>query len=108
MRRFAALATTCRAARLLVHLLPREPGRRSHSTFGSHLGGTAPEGKEVDCIYGDWVLRNDKIVAVIGEAIRTRHANMSVINVGGSVVDLTERDKQSDQLSAVLSRRSTV
>ena len=28
-----------------------------------------PQGKEVDCIYGDWVLRNKHIVAVIAEAL---------------------------------------
>ncbi len=59
-----------------------------------------PHGKEVDCIYGDWVLRNDHLVAVIAEAIPTRNANMTVRNVGGSVIDLTVRDLQSDQLSA--------
>ncbi|HEY4312101.1 MAG TPA: CehA/McbA family metallohydrolase [Pirellulales bacterium] len=59
-----------------------------------------PEGKEVDCIYGDWVLRNEHIVAVIAEALPKRNANMTVRNVGGSVIDLTERKQQSDQLSA--------
>jgi hypothetical protein len=59
-----------------------------------------PEGKEVDCIYGDWVLRNQHVVAVIAEAVPTRNANMTVRNVGGSVIDLTVRNRQSDQLSA--------
>jgi hypothetical protein len=60
----------------------------------------APQGKEVDCIYGDWVLRNDRVVAVIAEAIAKRNANMTVRNVRGSVIDLTLRDDQNDQLSA--------
>lgn len=59
-----------------------------------------PQGKEVDCIYGDWVLRNDQIVVVIADAIATRNANMTVRNVGGTVIDLTVRGNQSDQLSA--------
>ncbi len=59
-----------------------------------------PEGKEVDAIYGDWLLRNEQLVAVIGEAIESRNANMTVRGVGGSVIDLTERKAQSDQLSA--------
>ncbi|HVU87908.1 MAG TPA: CehA/McbA family metallohydrolase [Pirellulales bacterium] len=59
-----------------------------------------PQGKEVDCIYGDWVLRNKQIVAVIAEALPKRNANMTVRNVGGCVIDLTERSRQSDQLSA--------
>ena len=63
-----------------------------------------PEGKEVDAIYGDWVLRNEHLVAVIGEAIESRNANMTVRNVGGSVIDLTQRAPQSDQLSALTIR----
>ena len=59
-----------------------------------------PQGKEVDAIYGDWVLRNEHVVAVIGEPIEGRNANMTVRNVGGSVIDLTVPDAQSDQLSA--------
>lgn len=59
----------------------------------------APKGKEVDSIYGDYVLRSDRIVAVIGQAIEDRKANMTVKNVGGAVIDLTRRDAESDQLS---------
>ncbi len=62
--------------------------------------GVIPRGKEVDCIYGDWVLRNDHLVAVIAEAIPSRNANMTVRGVGGCVIDLTKRDRPSDQLSA--------
>ena len=40
--------------------------------------GATPQGKEVDAIYGDWVLRNEHLVAVIGEAIEGRNANMTV------------------------------
>lgn len=60
----------------------------------------APQGKEVDCIYGDYVLRNEVIVAVIAEPRPGRNANMTVRNVGGSVIDLTQRSRPSDQLSA--------
>src|ERR1041384_4441155 len=60
----------------------------------------APKGKEVDAIHGDYLLRNDKIVAVIAQPLATRHANMTVRNVGGCLIDLTERDAQNDQLSA--------
>lgn len=60
----------------------------------------APQGKEVDCIYGDFVLRNDQLVAVIAEPLPTRHANMTVRNVGAMLIDLTRRDSQSDQLSS--------
>jgi hypothetical protein len=59
-----------------------------------------PRGKEVDCIYGDYVLRNDKIVVVIAQPLATRNANMTVRGVGGMIIDLTERHAQNDQLSA--------
>ncbi len=60
----------------------------------------APRGKEVDCIYGDFVLRNDKIVIVVAQPIAGRNANMTVRNVGGAIIDLTRTDRQNDQLSA--------
>jgi hypothetical protein len=60
----------------------------------------APQGKEVDCIYGDFVLRNDRIIVVVAQPIVGRNANMTVRNVGGCVIDLTRVDRQSDQLSA--------
>lgn len=59
-----------------------------------------PKGKEVDCIYGDYVLRNDEIVVVIAQPLATRNANMTVRGVGGMIIDLTGRRTQNDQLSA--------
>jgi hypothetical protein len=59
-----------------------------------------PQGKEVDCIDGDFVLANDQILAIVGNPRRGRNANMTVREVGGCIIDLTRRDRQSDQLSA--------
>ena len=59
-----------------------------------------PEGKEVDAIYGDIVLRNAHITAVIAAPLPTRNANMTVREVAGCVIDLTTRTEGSDQLSA--------
>lgn len=59
-----------------------------------------PLGKEVDAIYGDFVLRNDQIVVVIAQPLATRNANMTVRNVGGAIIDLTLRKDSNDQLSA--------
>lgn len=59
-----------------------------------------PEGKEVDGVYGDFALTNDQLVAVIAYPKRGRNANMTVRDVGGCLIDLTRRDRQSDQLSA--------
>src|SRR5262245_30910338 len=59
-----------------------------------------PQGKEVDAIYGDFVLANDQLIAVVAHPKRGRNANMTVREVGGCLIDLTRRDRQSDQLSA--------
>lgn len=58
-----------------------------------------PRGKEPDAIYGDWVLRNENIVAIIAAPRPGRNANMTVKNVGGMLIDFTPRGAQSDQLS---------
>ncbi len=57
-----------------------------------------PSGKEVDAIYGDWILRNDHLVAVIAQPEVGRNANMTVRGVAGMVIDLTRRSHHSDQL----------
>jgi len=61
----------------------------------------APRGKEVDAIYGDLVLRNAQVVAVIADAVPTRHANLSIRNVGGCLIDVTTRDAMNDQFGAL-------
>lgn len=58
-----------------------------------------PEGKEVDAIYGDYVLRNKYLTAVIAQPTATRHANMTTRDVGGCLIDLTTNDAPSDQLA---------
>jgi hypothetical protein len=66
-----------------------------------------PQGKEVDGIYGDFALANDQIIAVVAHPKRGRHANMTVRDVGGSLIDLTRRERQSEQLSAFYPGAST-
>jgi hypothetical protein len=70
--------------------------RLSESTWNDFV----PQGKEVDAIEGDYVLRNAYLTAVIADPLVTRHANMTVKDVGGCLIDLTTRNPQSDQLSA--------
>lgn len=60
----------------------------------------APEGKEVDAIAGDIVLRNAYLSAVIAQPLATRNANMTVRQVAGALIDLTTREQPSDQLGA--------
>lgn len=60
-----------------------------------------PKGKEVDAIYGDYVLQNENVRAVIAMPIDTRNANMTVRNVGGCLIDFVDRKFESDQLSCL-------
>jgi len=60
----------------------------------------APRGKEVDCIYGDFVLQNDQITAIVANPIAGRNANHRLREVGGALLDLTVNNDASDQLSA--------
>ena len=60
----------------------------------------APKGKEADAIYGDYVLRNEHLTAVIAQPLASRNANMTVRDVGGCLIDFTQRHAQNDQLSA--------
>jgi len=61
-----------------------------------------PAGKEVDAIYGDWVLRNDHLIVVIADALPGRKSNMTTPDVGGCVIDLTFRDTPNDQLNVFI------
>ncbi|HET6422672.1 MAG TPA: CehA/McbA family metallohydrolase [Planctomycetaceae bacterium] len=74
----------------------------------SNWGQLVPEGKEVDAIYGDIVLRNSKLTAVIAQTKPTRHANMTVRDVSGCLIDLTAQPGQSDQLAAYYPGRKAV
>ncbi len=60
----------------------------------------APQGKETDAIFGDYLIRNDQLVAVIAKPAERRNANMTVRNVGGCLIDLSRVDPVNDQLSA--------
>lgn len=73
----------------------------------SNWDAYAPHGKEADAIYGDAVLANSRLTAVIAAPLPTRNANMTVRGVGGMLIDLTVNDSSSDQLSCfyVLKKR---
>jgi hypothetical protein len=58
-----------------------------------------PKGKEVDGRIGDWVLKNDKVIAVIGSAQFDREANQMVSSVQGAVIDFTTLAENNDQLT---------
>lgn len=57
-------------------------------------------GKEVDWIFGDFLMKNDEISLTIAAPLATRDANMTIRNIGGSILDLTLNHPSNDQLSA--------
>ena len=77
--------------------------------------GELPGGKEADGIIGDFVLRSDKVEAVISHNAPLRRANMSTFYGDGGVTpgclyDLTLRGKDNDQITilAPLEQRGEV
>jgi hypothetical protein len=59
-----------------------------------------PRGRSIDAIYGDWIIRNDKVIAIIGDAISGREANMRAQSVQGAVIDFTTLADDNDYLVA--------
>lgn len=83
----AAISSTSLPATEIIKLTPE------------NYDQVVPVGKEVDANYGDWVLRNRHVVAVIANPREGRNANMTVRGVGGMLIDFTRRVSGSDQLS---------
>lgn len=73
-------------------------GAEVHQLTPANWDELIPAGKEVDAIYGDYVLRNDILTAVIANPTPTRNANLTIREVGGCVLDLTRHDSNNDQL----------
>ena len=59
-----------------------------------------PAGKSVDAIDGDWIMRNDQVILVIGDAVFGREANMRVQSIQGAVIDFTSLADNNDYLAA--------
>ncbi|MEW6306792.1 MAG: CehA/McbA family metallohydrolase [Verrucomicrobiota bacterium] len=72
--------------------------------IGPHNTDQLPRGKEADGIIGDFVLRNDKVEAVISHNALYRRANMSTFYgdngiTPGCLYDLTLRGANNDQIT---------
>lgn len=71
---------------------------------GPHNKDQLPGGKEADGIMGDFVLRNDKVEAVVSGNLPLRRANMSTFYgptgvTPGCLYDLTLRGANNDQIT---------
>jgi len=76
-------------------MLAGEITRITKSNF--HL---VPNGRSIDAIYGDWIIRNDLVIAIIGDAVSGREANMRAQSVQGAVIDFTTLLDDNDYLVA--------
>lgn len=70
----------------------------------SRLADQLPGGKEADAILGDFLLRNDRVEAVISGNLPLRRANMSTFYgadgiTPGCLYDLSLRGKNNDQIT---------
>jgi carboxypeptidase family protein len=86
------------AVLLLVPAGPAAAGEIAR--LGPGNWNLAPRGKEVDAIYGDYLLRNDRVAAVVGDPVAGRHAHLSCRNIQGAVIDFTLLEANNDQLTA--------
>src|SRR5688500_20286504 len=71
---------------------------------GSATTDLLPKGKEADGIVGDFVLRNDRVEAVVSGNLPRRRANMSTFYgadgvTPGCLYDLTLRGANNEQLT---------
>ena len=70
--------------------------------IGKHNVSELPKGKEADGIIGDFVIRNDKVEALISCVAPFRKANMSTFWTAitpGCLYDLTFKGEGNDQLT---------
>ncbi|MEP6669722.1 MAG: CehA/McbA family metallohydrolase [Chthoniobacter sp.] len=94
---FSAVLTFL-ASLVLAHAAPEA------FEVGPAQKGQLPQGKEADGIIGDFLLRNDKVEAVISGNLPLRRANMSTFYgsngiTPGCLYDLTLRGTNNDQLT---------
>lgn len=67
-----------------------------------HNWHRAPRGKEVDAIYGDYLLTSDQLIAVVGDTISNplRVGSTMLADARGILIDLTPAAANNDQLTA--------
>ncbi len=87
---------------LVIYALTAQEGKVEAVEVGREMTSLLPAGKEADGIIGDFVLRNDKIHAVIGGNLPLRRPNMSTeyqFVTPGCLYDLDLRGAGNDQIT---------
>jgi hypothetical protein len=102
--RFCISYLAAPAALLAVSLLPSHLAAGEVEAFevGAHNTAELPRGKEADGIFGDFVLRNAHVEAVIAGNLPGRKANMTTNSKAptpGCLYDLCVRGAHNDQIT---------
>ncbi|MEC9096039.1 MAG: hypothetical protein VX776_05360, partial [Planctomycetota bacterium] len=92
--RYTKLLTTIASLTLCLPTHAVEVKQLTEDNWADYI----PAGKEIDAIYGDYVIRNEVLTAIIAQPTPTRNANLTIREVGGCVIDLTRHDSNNDQL----------
>jgi hypothetical protein len=90
-------------ALLFLYSVMAQRGRVEAVEIGRHNTELLPKGKEADGIVGDFVLRNNRVEALISGSMPLRRANMSTeygFVTQGCLYDLDVRGEANDQLTA--------
>jgi hypothetical protein len=88
---------------LFVWGVVAQRGRVEAVEIGKHNTDLLPKGKEADGIVGDFILRNNRVHALISGVQPTRRANMRTENnfvTQGCIYDLDLRGEDNDQITA--------
>ncbi len=100
--RSATLTFSCLAAVAFASAVPFLRGTEAFEV-GAGREAELPRGREADGIRGDFVLRNDLVVALVSQNAHLRRANMSTFYgadvTPGCLYDLTLRSAQNDQIT---------
>ena len=92
--RYTQLLTTIASLTLCLPTHAVEVKQLTEDNWADYI----PAGEEMDAIYGDYVIRNEVLTAIIAQPTPTRNANLTIREVGGCVIDLTRHDSNNDQL----------
>ena len=96
------LAISCFAV-LCLYSVVAQRGQVEAVEIGRHNTDLLPKGKEADGIVGDFVLRNNRVEALISGSMPLRRANMSTeygFVTQGCLYDFDLRGESNDQLTA--------
>lgn len=92
------------AIMVLAAIVPSTNAAEIIQLTADNIQENIPQGKEVDAIIGDYLLRNDKIVAIVANPIEGRNVHLTCRENGGCLIDLTRLDVSNDQLTAYMPR----